>query len=274
MSFKSLMVHIELDRPNDTRIKIAGDLAKRFGAGVIGIAAYREVPFYYSDGYAATEVIEKERQALAARMRAAETLFRGAFADQAKFVEWRSAIADPADFILEQSRAADLVLLGTAQREDNFNPERELDSTDIIVAAGRPALVLPPEVERLQAKCVLIAWKDTREARRAVLDSLPLLSLCQRVIVVEIDEANDPTAVDMSVNDVVVWLSRHGVKAHGVTLPLLDSPAAQLDQLAKQEDADLIIAGAYGHGRFREWILGGMTRDILSRMPRSMFLSH
>ncbi|MHB8885214.1 MAG: universal stress protein [Methylovirgula sp.] len=274
MSFKSLMVHIDLNRPNDTRIKIAGDLAKRFGAGVIGIAACREIPFFYSDGYAATQVIEEERKALAARMQTAETLFRGAFAGQAKFVEWRSAIADPVEFILEQSRAADIVLLGTAQRGNNFDPARELDSTDIVVAAGRPALVLPPEVEHMQAKCVLIAWKDTREARRVVFDSLPLLSLCQRVIVVEIDEANDPTAVDMSVNDVVVWLSRHGVKAHGIVLPLLDSPALQLDQLAKEEDADLIIAGAYGHGRFREWVLGGMTRDILMRMPRSIFLSH
>ena len=274
MSFKSLMVHIDLDRSNDTRIKIANDLANRFGAGVIGIVAARALSFYESDSFAMSEVIEKERKDIAARMQTAETHFRGALDGHAKFIEWRSAIGDPTDYILEQSRAADLMLIGTAQREKNFDPARELDPTDLVVAAGRPVLVVPHEVAQLQTKCVLIAWKDTREARRAVLDALPLLCLYERIIVVEIDEANDPAAVDTSVNDVVVWLSRHGVKARGVVLPLLDSPAEQIDRLASEEDAGLIIAGAYGHSRFREWVLGGTTRDILMRMSRSMFFSH
>lgn len=274
MSFKSLMVHIDLDRPNDTRIKIAGDLAERFGAGVIGIAACREVPFAYADGYAASQLIEQERKAIANRMKEAETRFRCVLNGHAKFVEWRSSISDPTEYALQQVRAADLVILGAAHREESHDPMRELDPAGFLAAVGRPVLLVPHEVEALNAKSILIAWKDTREARRAVLDALPLLRLCERAIVAQIDEGNDPAAAQTAVNDVVVWLSRHGVKARGTVPPLLDSPAQQLDSLAWEEGADLIVAGAYGHSRFREWVLGGVTRDFLMRMPRCTFLSH
>ncbi|MGB8278118.1 MAG: universal stress protein [Methylovirgula sp.] len=274
MSFKSLMVHIDLDRPNDTRIKIAGTLAERFGAGVIGIAVCREVPLAYSDGYSASQLIEQERKTIAARMQTAETHFRSVLDGHAKFIEWRSAITDPIEYAAQQARAADLVILGAAHREESFDPVRELDPADFLAAVGRPILLVPHEVESLTANRILIAWKDTREARRAVLDALPLLRLCESAIVAEIDESNDPTAAQAAVNDVVVWLSRHGVKARGMVPPLLDSPAQQLDSLAWEEGADLIIAGAYGHSRFREWVLGGATRDFIMRMPRCTLLSH
>lgn len=274
MAFKNLMVHIDLDRPNDARVKIAGSLAERCEAGVIGIAACREVPFAYSDGYAASQLIEEERKAIAGRMKTAETRFRSLLDGHAKFVEWRSAIDEPTDYILQQARAADLVILGTGYREESFDPVRELDPTNFLAAVGRPILLVPHEVERLTAKNVLIAWKDTREARRAVLDALPLLSLAENTIVAQINEGNDPTTAETAVNDVVVWLSRHGIKARGVVPPLLDSVAQQLDSLAWEEGADLIVAGAYGHSRFREWVLGGATRDFMMRMPRCVLLAH
>lgn len=274
MAFKSLMVHIDLDRPNDTRIKIAGALADRFGAGVIGVSACREVPFSYSDGYAASQLIEAERKSITERMKTAEARFRNCLDGHAKFVEWRGAIAEPTEYVVEQARAADLVIIGAAYREGTYDPVREIDPTDLIAAVGRPLLLVPHEVEQLTAKTVLIAWKDTREARRAVFDALPILKLCEQAVVVEIDESNEPTAAQAAVNDVVVFLSRHGVKARGMTPPLLDRPAQQLDTLAWEEGADLIIAGAYGHSRFREWVVGGATRDFIMRMPRCVLLSH
>jgi nucleotide-binding universal stress UspA family protein len=274
MPFRSLMVHIDLDRPNDARIKIAGSLAERCGAGVIGIAACRALPVAYSDGYAAGRLIEEERKAIASRMKEAETRFRGLLGGHAKFTEWRSAIGEPTEYILDHARAADLIILGTGYREESFNPMREVDPAQFLAAAGRPILLVPHDVERLTAKNVLIAWKDTREARRAVLNALPLLSLCENAIVAQISEGNDPTTAETAVNDVVVWLSRHGIKARGLAPSLLESVAQQLDSLAIEEDADLIVAGAYGHSRFREWVLGGATRDFMMRMPRCVLLAH
>ncbi len=274
MAYRSLMVQIDLNRPNDTRIKIAGALADRCGAGVIGIAACREVPFAYSDGYAASQLIERERKSITARMQTAEAHFRRVLDGHAKFVEWRSSVTEPTDYLIEQARAADLIILGTAHREESFDPVREIDPADLLANAGRPVLLVPHEVEQLSGKHVLIAWKDTREARRAVLDALPLLSLCESAIVAQIDEANDLTKAQTSVNEVVLWLGRHGINARGIVPPPLKSAAQQLDGLAWEEGADLIVAGAYGHSRFREWVLGGATREFLMRTPRCVLLSH
>ncbi|MGP0058300.1 MAG: universal stress protein, partial [Beijerinckiaceae bacterium] len=133
---------------------------------------------------------------------------------------------------------------------------------------------IPQEVERLEAKTILVAWKDTREARLAVWEALPFLQKCDKAIVVEIDESKDPTAARARVNDVVEWLQRHDVKATGTVPPLVDAPAMQLDTIAWEEGADLIVAGAYGHSRFREWVLGGVTRDFIMRTPRCTLLAH
>lgn len=274
MSFKSLMVHIDLNRPNDARIKVAKSFAERFEAGVIGVAACREVPFAYSDGYAASQLIEQERKAITADLQTAETHFRSMLEGHAKFVEWRASIAEPTEYAVEQARAADLVILGATHRGESFDPARELDPAAFIAMVGRPVLLVPHEVEELAAKRAVIAWKDTREARRAVLDALPLLKLCESATVALIREGEDLKSEQEAVNDVVVWLSRHGISASSTVRPLLDSVSEDLDLLAYEEGADLIIAGAYGHSRFREWVLGGATRDFLMSMPRCIFLAH
>jgi nucleotide-binding universal stress UspA family protein len=117
----------------------------------------------------------------------------------------------------------------------------------------------------LQVERILVAWKDTRDARRAVYDALPLLKKSQRVIVYEIDEDHDPGAAQRHVDDVVTWLANHGVGGVGMVEPLRDSPAVQLEALARQEAANLIVAGAFGHSKLREWIFGGVTRDLLGQ---------
>jgi nucleotide-binding universal stress UspA family protein len=140
--------------------------------------------------------------------------------------------------------------------------------------AGRPILVIPPSVEKLQMKNILIAWTDRREARRAVHDALPLLRLCERAIVAMVDEDDNLSEAEASVNDVAVWLRRHGIVARPIVLSSPDGPAQQFEVLAKEQDADLIVAGGYGHGRWREMVLGGVTHDFLLRLPLCVFLSH
>lgn len=274
MTYKTLMLHLDLDHPNDARIKIAADLAERFSAGVIGITACLDFPTAFADGYTASLLIEQERADTERRMTEAEERFRAELRDRAKFVEWRSAIAQPGAYVAAEARAADLVILGTNRRHEIVDPSRSIDPGEFVNWVGRPVLMVPQEVERLEAKTIVVAWKDTREARRAVWDALPFLQMCDKAIVVEIDESKDPTAAQTRVNDVVAWLQRHDVKATSTVPPLVDAPATQLDTLAWEEGADLIVAGAYGHSRFREWILGGVTRDLITRTPRCTLLAH
>jgi nucleotide-binding universal stress UspA family protein len=126
-------------------------------------------------------------------------------------------------------------------------------------------LVVPPEASTLQARHVLVAWKDTREARRAVLDALPLLRAATDVTVVEIVPHSKEKDAMRSGADVAAWLSRHDVCAtsHEVVSDF-DSYGA-FEGLLSQNAADLIVAGAYGHSRLQEWIFGGVTRDLLMK---------
>ncbi len=274
MSYATLLVQLDLDQTNDARLKIAGDLAERFHAGVIGVAACAQtIPLYFTDEFVADELVEQDRTDIEQRLRSAEEKFRASLAGRATHIEWRSALTQPTDFVVEQSRAADLIIIGGRGPDESLDPLRQLIPSDLVTFAGRPVLIVPPDAAPLAAKRILIAWKNTREARRAIFDALPFLSKCEKAIVAEIDESSDPAA-RARVDDVVAWLGRHGVKASGIVQNAVERTADELNAIARQEDADLIIAGAYGHSRFREWVLGGVTRDLITRTPRCALLAH
>src|ERR1019366_9842342 len=117
MSYATLMVHLDLDQKNDARLRVVGDLAERFTARVIGVAAQAEIlPVYYmADGYPAGFVAEEMEDNLAAirqRVEQAEERFRTALRGRAKQLEWRSSIEDPVPYIADQCRAADLLVIG------------------------------------------------------------------------------------------------------------------------------------------------------------------
>ena len=143
--------------------------------------------------------------------------------------------------------------------------------------AGRPLFVVPDNVDWLDLRSVLVAWKDTREARRAIADSLPMLRKARDVTVAEIlEQADGRSAAASRVRDVVAWLSRHGVAASElVSENRVDHDATvQLDAIAADVGAGVIVAGAYGHSRFRELILGGMTQHLITQSTRCVLLSH
>lgn len=165
-------------------------------------------------------------------------------------------------------------MIGKTASDEMQEPNAQINPSDLIARTGRPLLIVPLHVQTLQAERILVGWKDTREARRAVFDALPLLKKSQHVIVCEIDEDHNPADAQRHIDDVVTWLANHGVSGAGMVEPLRDSPAIQLEALAKQEAADLIVAGAFGHSKLREWILGGVTRDLLGQSSCCQLLAH
>jgi nucleotide-binding universal stress UspA family protein len=271
MSYATLMVCCDLNPKNDNRLRIAASLAEQFDARVIGIAAQSAiipVSLEASDAFADADMWEQNQANIAKRLQLVEEHFRDALKGRAAQIDWRSAVAEPVSFIAAECRAADLVIVG------KHLDDTSLDPADLVLQAGRPLLMIPDEVEVLKAERALVAWKDTREARRAICDALPLLRLCQKVIVAEIDEDHDPAAANRRVEDVAAWLACHGVNAAAWSEPLVKDAAAQLDALAVKEALDLIVAGAYGHGKFREWVFGGVTRDFLQQASRCHLLAH
>ena len=135
--------------------------------------------------------------------------------------------------------------------------------------AGPPVLAVPPGVT-FNAKRIVIAWKNTREARRAVWDALPLLTRAENVRVLCF--ASDP-APEMS--NVVERLRLHNVPAEAeVRAGTESSVADDLLAAAQAMGAGLIVAGAYGHSRLREWALGGVTQGLLRDAQLPVLFSH
>ena len=275
MSYATLMVHLELGRPNTGLLKVTAELAERFRAGVIGIAARQPLQLIYGDGYVSGDLYQQDRDEIARELAAAEAEFRAALQGHVAFIEWRSAqtCAYLADYIADEARGADLVLTGVATG-DFLDGSRAVNTGELIMQTGRPVLIVPTSASTLTLDHALIGWKDTRETRRAVSDALPLLKHASRVSVVEIARDEDLPAARKHVDDVVAWLGRHAIVAEGSAQLSTGDDATALYAIGQDKGADVVVAGAYGHSRLREWVLGGVTRDLLLSANRCSLVSH
>jgi len=273
MTYKTVMVNLALDRSNDGRLEIAAELVKRFNAHAIGIAAGEfSPPLYFTTGAQAQNFVDLGRAAIKKRLAEVEASFRAAMRNQA--AEWRCAEDFPTRFIAQQARAADIIVVAEDGRDAIADPFTQTNSSDLLMQTGRPLLVVPDGGDWLDLRSVLIAWKDTPEARRAVADALPILREAKDVIVVEIveNEADRPAAL-AGVQDLVAWLLRHGVIASERVPEECGSVETQLEKIASELGAGLVVAGAYGHSRFHEWVFGGVTKRLLNPSRRCTLLS-
>lgn len=271
MTYATVMVNLDPGQVNTAVLQVAGDISERLHARVIGIAAGQLITSIYADGYVAGSLINQDRGDLEALVAATETEFRHALHNRAGTIEWRSAVtfASPAMYVAGEARSADLVITSAGTRSD-----RSVNTGDLVMQAGRPVLAVPAGTAGLNPERVMIAWKDTREARRAVLDGLPLLKLAKAVFVVEIANADDTKDAEQRTGDVVAWLERHGITADAIVAKSAGTDHHRLHELAAELKAGLIIAGAYGHSRVREWIIGGVTRALLDDTASCSLLSH
>ncbi len=275
MTFATVMVSLALDQSNAARLEAAGQIAERFDAGIVGIAAAQfSPPLYFMPGEQAQNLIDQGEASIKKRMSELEVQFREATKNRAKHVEWRSAIDFPARYIVQQARCADIVVSG-GQNNTFSDPFALASPKDLVMQAGRPLFIAPDNVSWLDLRSVLVAWKDTPEARRAIADSLPMLRKAKDVTVAEVVEAGDsrPAAVSR-VRDVVAWLSCHGVSASELVPERSGDAIAQLDGIAADVGAGVVVAGAYGHSRFRELVLGGITQHLITQSRRCVLLSH
>jgi nucleotide-binding universal stress UspA family protein len=276
MTYATLMVHLDVGGSNAGRLQVAGDLADRFHAGVVGIAACQPMQLAYADGYVSGELIEDDVKAKEKAIAAAEAEFRDAFQKRSNALEWRSTITlDPlSDFIAREARSADFVITGVDHNSSVFDASRHVELGDLVMRIGRPVLVVPTAAPKIGFDRILVGWKDTRETRRAVADALPLLKKATFVTVVEIAIEHEMPQARRHLDQVVEWLKRHGVAAESVVSASAGNDSARLSEIGRERKADLLVAGAYGHNRLREWMLGGVTRDLLLRPKGCAFVSH
>jgi nucleotide-binding universal stress UspA family protein len=190
---------------------------------------------------------------------------------QAPKTGWRSAPTDPLTYLGAQARTADLVVVGRQGPADGDPGPMAAPTGGLLMEVGRPVLVVPPGIEHLAIKRVVVAWKDAPEARRALHDALPFLGHPEQVCVVAVG----PDAQHVGAEGAAEYLSGHGIKAATYLLRKPEIGAAdEILRFARREEADLIVMGAYGHSRLREWVFGGVTRDVLQTTAVCCLMSH
>jgi nucleotide-binding universal stress UspA family protein len=273
MSFKTLMVHVDLDGQADARIRLAADLAVRFDSALIGIAACAPPPAPFDAGIAAGRLLSDQVRDIKIKVKERSESFRRTASAVRREFDWRFEIGPPANVVAREARAADLLIVG---RSAPGRGHHSLDPGNAILHVGRPVLVVPSGVDVVRARHVVIGWKDTREARRAVQDSLPFLHEAEKVTVAEVCPAGNEEAARRRIDDVARYLTRHriNVGARIVAHPEEKSAAEELMRLASEQGADLIVVGGYGRSRLGEWILGGVTRDLLASCPVCCLFAH
>ncbi len=278
MSYRAILVHAEADPAAESRLKLAAELANEFEAVLIGAAAETFDPASFGSSYAnvSGDLAEAEAKVVEDDLKIAESRFRAVAERVRAGAEWRSYPDLPAEMLARQCRAADLIVAGP-HRNEPMGFHNRADPGDLVMKSGRPVLIAPVGTETLDASSIVIAWKDTRESRRAVSDALPFLKSARKVLIVEVCEDKDEVSARIRVQDVADHLGRHGVKASTAVRAeagRAGSVAEAILDAAKMQDAGLIVAGGYGHARLREWTFGGVTRDLLSQNKRAVLLSH
>jgi nucleotide-binding universal stress UspA family protein len=269
----SILVYVDFDAESDNRIKIAADWARKFNASLIGVAGWlpgREIGGWFA---AELEPTEERNDRIMSELGKLGEHFRNLATRTVQTVEWRSSFHFPRDVIPAEARSADLVVISPHPvAQDIYSA---FDPGEVLLNAGRPVLVVPDGVAACGGQHILVAWKDTREARHAVQGALAFLRIAERVSLVEVAEDVLEWAAQQQLDDVERYLARHGVQ---VGKKVIEKPKGsisdQLMSVARSEGADLIVAGAYGHSRLGEWIFGGVTHDLLKKSDICCLLSN
>ena len=273
MSYKTILVHMQLGHPHAALLHLAGRLGQRFGARLVGVAASQPLQALIAEGCANGMMIEDELDELRREMALAEHAFHEALG-RSPGVSWSSSngCTSIADYVAQEARGADLILTDSAPG-GHFDAQRHMQMSELLMRAGRPVLIAPAQALPLLFVHALVAWDDSRECRRAVADALPLLRDAGRVSVVQVASSEEHPILFEQLHDVVAWLRSHGVGAESLMLPA-SGGRPLLGSIAVDHACDLVIAGAYGHSRLREWALGGVTRALVAQQRIAVMLSH
>ncbi|CAO3441142.1 universal stress protein [Azospirillum endophyticum] len=271
MPLKTLLVHLDHDDV-DARLAMAVSLARQHEARLIGLFAERGEA--RKVGIVGTWPSESYREAAAAS--------RAAFAratEGLSGVEWRDAArGSPAEVVravAQAAHAADLILMGqdegAGQHHASVPPGM---AEQVILHAGTPALILPGagRFERVGRR-PLIAWKDSREAARALKDALPLIAGAEEAVVVTF--VAKPDDEREAVEQALHYLTDHRIRARSECL-VVDGVGIMDMLLNRAADlgSDLLVMGAHSHYGFPHMLRGNGTRHVLSAMTLPVLMSN
>lgn len=273
-TLKSLLVHLDASPASATRLAVARQLAHSHHAGLSVVYAVTPAVLRYPAAFSAEAGFGAAMGDFDDEMRQrAQELYDVPAAQGLPQGRWQETSGVAEVGICQTALVHDLMVLGQAAPPplDAGGVARDFVQT-VVMDSGRPALVVPYIGEPCEmgeiGKRVMVAWKGTREAARAVTAALPFMKHASEVHVVTFGD--DPT------EGVLAYLGSHGIHAQASKEP--HEPEREVGDLllsqATDLEADLLVMGCFGHSRAREWILGGVTRTLLQSMTIPVLMAH
>jgi nucleotide-binding universal stress UspA family protein len=281
MSIRSILVHLDNRRHADARIAVAAALARQFDAHLVGVAPTGWIVLP-GDPSGTLGLAAYQEAAMDNLREQAEACVRH-FAEQAESLgvnscEGRVEVDYAGSAMRLAARYCDLTVVTQTDPDEQPSAQSPHMPQDVLLNSGRPLLVLPfaGDCSVAPAARILVGWNGSREAARAMHDALPLMKAATRVEVAVFDSAEDVDGRlgDLPGADIGLWLARHGVNVEVKFVPTDAAAGEALLSHAADMGAHLIVAGGYGHSRFLETVLGGVTRTLMSSSPVPVLLSH
>lgn len=174
------------------------------------------------------------------------------------------------------ARYSDLVIVGGGTDNQKNHP-MENNFIELLMNSGRPVLRVPHSGDSdFSFDRILIAWQPCREATRAVHDAMPFLKKAKNIDILMIDpKVGEATHGEQPGADIATHLARHDLNVRVVTQPSMGKTVGDaIVEYGRQTDAQLIVAGGYSHSRFREFILGGVTRELSQHSSVPILFAH
>ncbi len=273
--YKDILALVDSSRAEVATLAAATEIARRFDAhlSALHVEPLPFVPVDAMTGYYPRALIEYQEKVSEERSAAVGKAIAEAEQKTGVQIERRMVTGDVESVATLHARHADLVVVGLDRTQAQPN-QTESFWEAVAIDGGRPVLAIPADWRGVAGQRVLIAWRPTAESARAVNDALPILRTAKSVRLLTLNptwaiEPRDPGA------DIARHLARHDIGVDVVSREVEDSAVgATILQEARAFGADLIVAGAYGHARVREYVLGGTTLHLVRNSSVPLLMTH
>lgn len=270
---QEILVHVRQADERAAGVRIALDLAERFGARATGLYVVPMVPA----AFVAPEAVAIQGQFMARELdeaRGRADWWREACAKHGVDGEWQALEGDPIDVIAHCASLADLVVMERPQ-SDPSAPVGFGTVTRSLFAGASPMLVVPDVCQvSTPGRRVLIAWNGAREAARAVRAALPLLQRAEAVRVLVGARRDEGLPMAPPALALRPWLERRGITADYVDFTPAGKVGSAMLEAASAYEADMIVMGAWGRSRLAELALGGTTRYLFQNSGLPLLVAH
>lgn len=287
MALRDVLVHVDPTQAALERLRLAADLARRHASRLTALYVKEQTPEQLHAqstaelGLVSSQELESAGrridQSIDATAQPVRLALEALALQHGLEVEWRCVSGVASAVMPQHARFADVCIVGQ-HVPGGATSVGYTFAEELLFVTGRPVLFVPGSGSfQTLGRHVVVAWNSSRASARAVSDSLCLIERAERTTVLAINPADYVQRYGaLPPEQMVEHLRRHSEVVEGIRLETVDSDsiADTLQAEAHRVGADLMVAGAYGHPRLWEKLMGGVTRDLLAHMRLPILMSY